>query len=653
MNIPVSTRAGIPATINLGLEERLGPFTTEQSGTTTTYSNGVYQIQVSETASKQRSIIRVIARKISGEPFRISNFGIAARTQRNTIQGIWTPGYEPSSTNVMATDAGHSIEDMADANYGIPYIAGASLNLRNAFAMGFGRQDLAVEIGGSPLYRTFYEFRLKALTARTAATFDESFYISADNSMTWFDAAADYADWVDALNGYKQFPIHANAYEPVYDTWYWTGDQVNDRLYLETARLASEVGMGMYLADSGWDTLTGEYSKWLEGRTGNYIPPISKFRSLPATFETIRTQNKLGIDLWLQPFAVGRRSVRYPVTRDSHIQIPANYDGSLGWPGLAYAPFALPLGENLETVNLCPRMTSTQTYLRNLFNEMATRYRPDGYWLDFIDGISSYCVAPHNHDQALFGDGFKKSLETIKTTILARNPNAIVHFRARYANLNTKSYANIWQSGDSPGDYDAMRLNTTRLRPFSKGVVFAADELYWPPEISDVETSKFIMTSVMIGVPAFGPDLTSSSPATFAMLKAWLRFYRTYQDDLSKGRFSPFGQLKMPNHKIEGQGRTFAYIRNLGFSELAAEGRTIFLLNASNADSFIGRVRGPAGVTAYTVRVFDRFLGAEPNEMRVTTDAKGILNLNIAVEQGGIVIVNGNEETASGSAVSH
>ena len=397
----------------------------------------------------------------------------------------------------------------------------------------------------------------------------------------------------------------------------------------------------MYLADAGWDTLNGEYDKWLDGRTGDYIPPLSKFRSLPSTFETIRTQNKLGIDLWLQPFAVGRRSVRYPVSRNLHIQIPSEDSSMLGWSGLTYAPFALPLGGNLETVNLCPRMSSTQTYLRTLFNEMATRYRPDGYWIDFLDGISSQCVAPHTHAQALFGDGLKKSLETIKTTILARNPNAVVHFRARYANLNTKSYASIWQSGDSPGDYDAMRLNSIRLRPFSKGVVFAADELYWPEDIGEVETSRFIMTSVMVGVPAFGPNLLYAPPETMAMLKAWISFYRAHKDDLSKGRFSPFGQLKMPNHKIEGQRRTFAYIRNLDFPELVAESRTIFLLNASDSDRFTGRIRGPEGVRTYFVRVFDRFLGAEPNVIRLTPDSKGLLNLNIAVEQGGMVVVAG------------
>ncbi len=648
LNIPFPTHAGVTATIGLGLEERLGPFTTEQSGATATYSNGVYQIQITETPSRARSLLRVKIRKVSGDPFRLNNFGVSVRVSRNAIQGIWYPGAEPSSTNAMAVDAGRVINDMSDANYGIPYIAAASSNSRNVFAMGLGRQDASVAISGQPVDRTFYEFRLKALTARTAASFDEQFYISTDSSVSWFDAAENYAQWVDELTNYRPFPVSARAYEPLYDTWYWSGDRVDDRLYLDTAKLASEVGIGLYLADSGWDTLTGEYEKWLQGRTGDYIPPPSKFRSLPSTFETIRTENKMGIDLWLQPFAVGRRSVRYPVTRNNHIHIPTAQDTIWGWSGLSYAPFALPLGGNLETVNLCPRVSSTHTYLRALFNEMATRYKPDGYWLDFIDGIATYCVAPHNHDFASFGEGFKKSLETIKNTILSRNPSATVHFRARYANLNTKPYANVWQSGDSPEDFDAMRLNTIRLRPFSKGVVVAADQMYWRGDIGDVLTSKFIMTSIMIGVPAFGPNLIEAPPETLEMLKAWLTFYRKYQTDLSTGRFSPFGGLKMPNHKIESDSRTFAYIRNLDFSEVPAERHTIFLLNATDGDRFTGRVRGAAGIQSYDVTVLDRFLGAEPGRMSVQPDASGVLHLSIAVEQGGIIVIEANETTKKG-----
>src|SRR3981189_1746943 len=96
----------------------------------------------------------------------------------------------------------------------------------------------------------------------------------------------------------------------------------------------------------------------------------------------------------------------------------------------------------------------------------------------------------------------------------------------------------------------------------------------------------------------------------------------------------------MPNQKIEGRDRTFAYIRHLNFSQLVAEGKTIFLMNATNADHFTGKVRVPVGTTTYSAVVLNRYLVAEPNQMRVVVDQKGVLNLDFAVQQGGVVVLN-------------
>jgi hypothetical protein len=639
LNIPVTTGQGVTATITLSIEDSLGQFTVQQSGQTAIYTDGTYEVQVTETPSKARSIIHVVARKLSGDAFRVDSFSATARIPKGSISGIWYPGADPSSTSAMVTDATQPINDISDANYGIPYIAAAAANSRNVFAMGLGRQDFAVSITGQPMDPGFYEFRLKALTPRTSSTFDERFYVSTDSAMNWFNTAGNYADWVDGLNKYVPFPVSDTAYEPLYDAWYWAGDNVNDQLYRDTAKVASQIGMGLYLADSGWDTATGEWLKWLNGSTGNYSPPPDKFPNLEQTFDAIRAEDKLGIDLWLQPFAVGRESTRYAATRNMHVQLPPALNPGLGWSGVTNTPFTLPLGNKLEDVNICPRMGQTERYLKNLFTDVATKYNPEGYWLDFMDGMPTYCTATHNHSFDLFGDGFRHSLQTIKDTILTYNPRAIIHFRARYANLNTKPFASVWQSGDSPDDFDRMRLNTIRLRPFSNGVVFAADETFWPDGISDSQVAKFIMTSVMTGVPAFGSTLLYSPPSTLEMMKAWLDFYRANKLDIATGKFSVFGQLQVPNHKIEGQDRTYAYIRNLDFSQLVAEGSTVFLMNATDGDQITTRVRVPAGTNRYFVQVLNKFLAPQPGQTLTRANDNNVLMFDTAVEQGGMVIL--------------
>jgi len=648
-NIPVTTRQGLTATIGLGLEDQIGQVSSQQSGPTTTYTDGNYQVQIIETPSKTHSILRVIVQKTSGEAFPLDNFSIDVQVPRDYIQGIWYPGANPSSTNVMVTDISHSISDVSDANYGIPYIAAAASNSKNVFAIGMGRQDLAVSIVGQPVDPSFYEFRLQALTAQTAKIFDERFYISTNGSLSWIDTASNYSDWVDTLNKYQPFPVSNTAFEPLYDAWYWAGDNVNDQLYKQTAQAASDVGMGLYLADSGWDTASGEWAKWLAGSTGNYNPPADKFTDLAQTFNDIRTQSKMGIDLWLQPFAVGRQSTRYAATRNMHVQLPTVTNPSMGWTGLTYTPFTLPLRNNLEDVNICPRQSATASYLRSLFTDVASKYNPEGYWLDFIDGMPTSCIAGHTHNYALFGQGFKQSLDAIKETILSFNPKAIVHFRARYTNLNMKSYSSVWQSGDSPDDFDRMRLNSIRLHPFSKGVVFGADEMYWPDSTSEQQVAKYIMTSVMVGVPAFGPTLIYSPQSTLDMMKAWLAFYRSNKTDIATGRLSPFGQLQMPNHKIEGQAATYAYVRTLDFSELIANNSIVYLMNATDADEIKARVHVPPGSSSYNVTVLNRFLVAEPGPMSVTVSRNGAVSLNVRVEQGGMAILTPAADQPSGA----
>jgi hypothetical protein len=643
LTVPIYTRAGFALNFDLDVLGYPGEvFPVTKTDTTRTYANRSYQVQVTETERDNGTVIRVVVRTITDQPFWVTSFSVTGRTRRGNIQGVWYPAATPTATNVMASDSGHALRGIADANYGIPYIAGAAANLENAFTLGLGRQDLPVEITGGPVGGD-YEFRLKAATLKTFKVFDESFYVSGSTASTWFDSASEYAAWVDELNNYRPFPVSSTTYEPVYDTWYWSGDHVDDRLYTETAQLASAAGFGLFLADAGWDTADGEYDRWLDGRTGDYTPQPDKFSDLRSTFSAMRTEQKLGVDLWLQPFAVGRQSTRYARTQTQHIQIPIRSNPLFGWTGINSPPFALPLGDNLESVSLCPRLASTQTYLRNLFFEMGVRYHPDAYWIDFIDGLSSYCIAPHSHTSDTFGDGLNKSLDAMKRAIRVVNPNAAVHFRAPYANLNTKAFANVWQSEDSPGNFDRMRLNSLRMRPFSSGVVFSSDQMYWPADTDEATVSRFIATSVMSGVPAMGPDLTTAPPTTLPMIRNWLSFYRRYKSDLTHGHLSVFGQLNVPNHKIEGQNRTFAYIRNLDFQELSANAKTIFLVNATDGTNIAGKIHGPAAIRGYLVQVFNRFLEPQPNRMRLRPDANGVVDLNVGVEQGGLVLLSGIE----------
>src|SRR6185295_16509793 len=68
--LPLNNPAGVPVTIGLGLEDPVGLLTSQQSGNVTTYSDGNFQIQITETTSPaMHSIIRVVVQKAKGETF--------------------------------------------------------------------------------------------------------------------------------------------------------------------------------------------------------------------------------------------------------------------------------------------------------------------------------------------------------------------------------------------------------------------------------------------------------------------------------------------------------------------------------------------------------------------------------------------------------
>src|SRR5579883_2492286 len=100
-NFPVVTSQGVTATVGLGFEDSLGRINAQQSGLTTTYSDGNYEVDITEIPSKTRSVLRVVAKKLSGDAFPVDSFSITVRVPRSSIQGIWYPGADPSSTNVM------------------------------------------------------------------------------------------------------------------------------------------------------------------------------------------------------------------------------------------------------------------------------------------------------------------------------------------------------------------------------------------------------------------------------------------------------------------------------------------------------------------------------------------------------------------------
>ena len=548
------------------------------------YFGGGYHLSLTEESEGSGSRLKVTLVRDDQEKFTVQDFHTSWELTDPDLYAIWTYNHIPTQRLNYRALATESFGDLTTPNSGIPYALAANREGKNLLAIGVRSQNRVINLQGQPLESGGYQFALDTRLPYETERFEEVVYTDTTPE-DWFSTTRAYADWVDREQAYEPFPVVPACYYPMYDLWYWAFDDTNNGLYWTTLTRAKQLGFQSYLFDAGWESRPGEVFKWLEGTVGDYTHPEDKLPSFPGFLQYVKDRLRMNVVLWMSPYAIGRDSVYYRKTSRSHILFDR---GSIEYNGgVEIAPMTLRLGRRYdENVNLCPRDLGTREHLRSLFERVSADYRPNGYWLDFQETVPFLCESFHAH-RSDFGEGFNLTQDTIKQTVLSAVDKPTIELRFPVANLNNKPYANIWQSIDSPGDFDTMRLCSMMMRPFSRGVVMGTDEMYWPPDADPATVSKFTATTVLSGVPAIGANFEVAPRSHSNIVRAWLQFYRAYQNDLTNGDFLPFGDFALPNHRIESPRAAFVYLRKIeGPAEipLAGQPETIYLVNCTDGE---------------------------------------------------------------------
>jgi hypothetical protein len=551
------------------------------------YFGGGYHLSLEEQSEGSGSRLKVVLARDDQEKFIVQDFHSSWELSDPDLFAIWTYNHVPTQHQNYRTLATESFSDLTTPNSGIPYALAATREGKNLLAIGVRSQNRVINLQGNPGESGSYQFSLDTRLPIVSDRFEEVIYTDSAPE-NWFSVTRNYADWVDQERAYEPFPVVPACYYPMYDLWYWAFDDTNNGLYWTTLTRARQLGFQSYLFDAGWESHPGEVFKWLEGTIGDYAHPEDKLPSFPGFLQYIKDRLGINVVLWMSPYAIGRDSFYYRATSRSHVlfdRANTEYNG-----GLEVAPMTLRLGRRFdENVNLCPRESGTRAHLKSLFERVSNDYRPNGYWLDFQETIPFLCESFHFHGSD-FGEGFNASQDTIKQAVLSTVDRPTVELRFPVANLNSKPYANLWQSIDSPGDFDMMRLCSMMMRPFSRGVVMGTDEMYWPPDADPATVSKFTATTVLSGVPAIGANFEIAPRSHSDIVRAWLQFYKAYRSELTGGEFLPFGDFTLPNHLIESPETAFVYLRKIEDSNeipLAGQPGTIYLVNCTDGDQIL------------------------------------------------------------------
>ena len=552
-----------------------------------------YSLDVLVRQEKGTHVVAFSLRRSDGTPFDLFEYGARVSVPCSSDDAVWS--YNRLAVHdIMHTDLETPFGFESAPNVGIPFALLADRLGVNRLALGLISQDYRASIRGALSEdRRNYALEIRKLDSLQTDRHEDTFFISLTQD-TWFHQAQAYTKAVDQIRDYVPLGIPPDAYNPTYDSWYWTYDNINQELIWQLAQRSKSLGFKSLLVDAGWDTHAGQYFLWLDGSTGDYSPPPEAFPNFRGLLSRIRNQLGMRVMLWMQQYALGRRSVYYPLLA-----------GSLGCvlDEVTRAP--------KETPALCPQVLGVHQHMIELFGRIMDAYRPDGFWFDWQEDIQGVCFAPHYHDYAQFGEGYNATQQAITDTIRQRDPDTLMEMRWPSANLNNKPYVQLWQPTDSPEDFEAMRLRAMNMRPFSAGVLMGTDEMYWSPKVSDVEAARFMASVVFTGVPYFGPNLLNEPESRSAMLRAWLEFYENNKEDLTRGNFEPYGDRDRPDQLIEGSRATFIYYRNRyeGVVPLTRANDKIYVVNASSSAGIDLRLTGLKPGT-YRALISDLYLNA-------------------------------------------
>jgi large subunit ribosomal protein L15 len=132
------------------------------------------------------------------------------------------------------------------------------------------------------------------------------------------------------------------------------------------------------------------------------------------------------------------------------------------------------------------------------------------------------------------------------------------------------------------------------------------------------------------GVPAIGANFEVAPRSHSNIVRAWLQFYRAYQNDLTNGDFLPFGDFALPNHRIESAETAFVYLRKIeGPAEipLAGQPETIYLVNCTDGEE-IQALFPKLGASDYQLVVLNELLRTT-SEQSIRLDRFTTLRTNI------------------------
>lgn len=378
------------------------------------YAGGDYRLELDSHRPEPHALaIRFHLQRNDGRKFAVLSYSVSAQLSLVGIYRIWNyRGGSPESLGEIDvfTRGLQSNGQISGANTGIPIIVLTDREGRNQFTFGMLDQveiaDLRINnysLGfserGEGLNFSF-EFVKPAGYMIARSSLDDGVWLDT-RSISWFEVVKRYTRWVETTSNISVLRPPQRAYDPIWNTWYPYGQDIDEKTILESASFCRQIGITNVFIDAGYNNSqrrgmsTQHDIELFNNHTGDWTADTGKFPDFRGLVDLLHQQDHI-VTVWVALFLLGKDTRAY---RNARHLLMHDAQGN-------------------EMLNLCPCHLDTPAYLSRTFLEMAQKYDLDGYWLDFMDSLHVPCHASHTHFTSSTGEGYNRCLAAVRDAVL-------------------------------------------------------------------------------------------------------------------------------------------------------------------------------------------------------------------------------------------
>jgi alpha-galactosidase len=555
------------------------------------------EIDVQATAAQVNDdtyLIHFVACTPTQAAFQIRNLQIDWTIPISDMHGLYFGGYPRQELSYLPF---WKTTKNICANTGVPYIALINRNAENRAAFGLFDQitETAMHAELSEITRC-YHFSLQkpankesnGQTIPVTEQWQETLFVS-KSRQEWSQVLQHYVQLVDEGTQLDKMPVPEHAFDPVFCTWTAMHHDISHDWILRNARLAADLGFKTWITDDGWFIETGQFSNY--HLAGDWLPSDKKF---PDFREHVQAVQDLGFRyiLWVAPFMVGNDS-----------QAAQKY------------PHLLTNGQERNNFkNLSLWHEETHQVVFELLERLVSDYNLDGLKIDFLDSISVNSVRTAGANDTTLGDNFYHLLHGVTQKLLTLHPELLIEYRNSYANLASRSYANIYRSSDVPINFALNRWQAVMLRLLTPDRAVHLDPALWHPDEDETNVAVHLI-NLLVSVPMVSIELDRYPDTHLNLIRRWIGFYNSHQDTLIHGVFKPMLRWGyIPLVKFESAIETIIALYDDIPVTLDTVENTVWILNASTQS--VINILSSAQDGGYTLHTYNKF-GTLTNEETV------------------------------------